>query len=315
MPPQFDCRACRNKRSAASAIWLKSSAPRRCPSPRAAIASRRSRETTSGPSRSNRSRANPSQNDSSSLLDTDWAPPRSGPSQITPGGGLRRECLPNRDVLGGVSSRADAPMSLKYNLNCKNPDSLRQVAHQSTRLEAAKGAPDQINKGRQSTQVNRFKLPYWRLAPGHEGRFPPAKLNGRYRFRKRSVAVSDLSTRTFGAGSKLLRHRGRRQSGDRERALTGCHRVWVGNHPSNRNRSARSHKFDRPPGRRVQGTDGIATEVSTKRPNYLLSVRRPGRTLLLRPGLSLLQRAPSGVSRATVGGHFLQRCQGPLVRN
>jgi len=26
---------------------------------------------------------------------------------------------------------------------------------------------------------------------GHEGRLPPAKLNGRYRFRKRSAAVSD----------------------------------------------------------------------------------------------------------------------------
>ena len=26
---------------------------------------------------------------------------------------------------------------------------------------------------------------------GHEGRFPPPKLNGRYRFRKRSLAVSD----------------------------------------------------------------------------------------------------------------------------
>jgi hypothetical protein len=32
----------------------------------------------------------------------------------------------------------------------------------------------------------------WRLWGGHEGRFPPAKLNGHYRFRKRSVAVSDL---------------------------------------------------------------------------------------------------------------------------
>jgi len=29
--------------------------------------------------------------------------------------------------------------------------------------------------------------PLW----GHEGRFPPHGLNGRYRFRKRSVAVSD----------------------------------------------------------------------------------------------------------------------------
>src|SRR5204863_27488 len=48
IPPQFDCPVCRHKRSAASAIWLKSSAPRSCPSPRAAIASRRSRETTSG---------------------------------------------------------------------------------------------------------------------------------------------------------------------------------------------------------------------------------------------------------------------------
>src|SRR5205814_2365758 len=79
IPPQFDCPVCRHKRSAASAIWLKSSAPRSCPSPRASIASRRSRETTSGPSRSKRSRANPSQNESSSLLDTGRAPPRSGP--------------------------------------------------------------------------------------------------------------------------------------------------------------------------------------------------------------------------------------------
>src|SRR5947207_13278361 len=31
IPPQFDCPVCRHKRSAASAIWLKSSAPRRCP--------------------------------------------------------------------------------------------------------------------------------------------------------------------------------------------------------------------------------------------------------------------------------------------
>src|SRR5438477_427146 len=53
IPPQYDCPVCRHKRSAASAIWLKSSAPRSCPSPPAAIASRRSRETTSGPSRSN----------------------------------------------------------------------------------------------------------------------------------------------------------------------------------------------------------------------------------------------------------------------
>src|SRR5438045_2810871 len=45
IPPQFDCWVCRSKRSAASAIWLKSSAPRRCPSPRASIASRRNRET------------------------------------------------------------------------------------------------------------------------------------------------------------------------------------------------------------------------------------------------------------------------------
>src|SRR5215471_5651896 len=75
--PQFDCPVCRNKRSAASAIWFKRSAPRRCPSARASVASRRSRETTSRPSRCNRSRANPSQNQSSSLLDTDRALPGS----------------------------------------------------------------------------------------------------------------------------------------------------------------------------------------------------------------------------------------------
>jgi hypothetical protein len=99
MPPQFDCRVCRNKRSAASAIWLKSSAPRKCPSPRAAIASKRSRETTSDPSRSNRSRANPSQNESSSLLDTDRAPPRSGPLPNHAGRGPEERMPANRGVL------------------------------------------------------------------------------------------------------------------------------------------------------------------------------------------------------------------------
>jgi len=38
-------------------------------------------------------------------------------------------------------------------------------------------------------------------AEGHEGQFPPAKLNGRYRFKKRSIAVSDCRTRTFETGS------------------------------------------------------------------------------------------------------------------
>src|SRR5438105_2988713 len=100
MSPQFDCPVFRNKRSAASAIWLKRSAPRRCPSPRAAIASRRSRETNSGPSRCNRSRANPSQNESSSLLDKigrrRWPPPK-----------LRRD-----GALSRIDSAAGRPKSL-----------------------------------------------------------------------------------------------------------------------------------------------------------------------------------------------------------
>src|SRR5436190_21841464 len=106
MPPQFDCPVCRNKRSATSAISIKSSAPRRCPSPRAAIASRRSRETISGPSRSNRSRAKPSQNESSSLLDKigrrRWPPPK-----LRRDGALREECVPTRVCWRGVSSSAN----------------------------------------------------------------------------------------------------------------------------------------------------------------------------------------------------------------
>src|SRR5207302_7672080 len=38
---------------------------------------------------------------------------------------------------------------------------------------------------------------------GHEGRFPPAKLNGRYRFRKRSVAVSDCRPGLLGQALRV----------------------------------------------------------------------------------------------------------------
>ena len=98
MGRQLDCPVCRKKRSAASAIWIKSSAPRRCPSPRAAIASRRSRETTSGPSRANRSRANPSQNDSSSRLGTERRPLRSDRLPAYAGRGPEERMPANKGV-------------------------------------------------------------------------------------------------------------------------------------------------------------------------------------------------------------------------
>ena len=87
-----------------------------CPSPPASIACRRSRKTTLGPSRSNRSRAKPSQNESSSLLDKigrrRWPPPK-----LRRDGALREECVPTRVCWRGVSSRADPRMSLKYKVN------------------------------------------------------------------------------------------------------------------------------------------------------------------------------------------------------
>src|SRR5205085_11761473 len=99
-------------------------------------------------------------NESSSLLDTDRAPPRRGPT-IYAGRGLRRGCLPTRVRWRGVSSRPDARMSLKYYVNSK--DKLRGgVCRSWFRCMSKRGS---ITLWRVARQVERCSKPLT-LQPG-----------------------------------------------------------------------------------------------------------------------------------------------------
>src|SRR3954463_6738437 len=54
---------------------------------------------------------------------------------------------------------------------------------------------------------------------GHEGRFPPPGLNGRYRYRKRSEAVSDQASCPAGVYSSCITRSGMIRLNQRRKAM------------------------------------------------------------------------------------------------
>src|SRR5437762_508260 len=118
IPPQFNCPVCRSKRSAASAIWLKSSTRRGCPL--SACFDRQSRDDLRPITVQQIARQSFTERAVEPAGHGSGATERSGPPPYSRReGGLRRGCLANTRVLQG-SNRADARMSLKYKVNSRH---------------------------------------------------------------------------------------------------------------------------------------------------------------------------------------------------